>query len=141
MLQGQLHRSGVLPAHRRGFRMAATLARVADGVAAGRAPAPVEEGNAMMRPPPLPPALLPLAVIALGTWASSQDASGQPARPKVGYKDTPMLPGGRWHVHDGDRPLPPVVTPGTCSTQEAPGKAPSDAVVLFDGGDLAHWRS
>ena len=52
-----------------------------------------------------------------------------------------MLPGNRWHVHDSDRPLPPVITPGTCSTQEAPGKAPSDAVVLFDGKDLAHWRS
>ena len=52
-----------------------------------------------------------------------------------------MLPGGRWHVHDGDRPLPRVITPGTCSTQETPGKAPSDAVVLFDGKDLAHWQS
>ena len=40
-----------------------------------------------------------------------------------------MLPGGRWHVHDSDRPLPPVITPGTCSTQETPGKAPSDALV------------
>ena len=48
-----------------------------------------------------------------------------------------MLPGGSWHVHDGDRPQPPVVTPGTCSTQETPGKAPSDAVVLFDGKDLS----
>jgi hypothetical protein len=61
-------------------------------------------------------------------------------KPRVGFKDTPMLPGGRWHVHDGDRPLPPVVTPGASSTQETPGKAPSDAVVLFDGGDLSKWR-
>jgi hypothetical protein len=57
-----------------------------------------------------------------------------------GYKDTPMLPGGKWHVHDSDRPAPPVVTPGTCSTPEAPGKAPSDAVVLFDGKDLSKWK-
>jgi hypothetical protein len=62
-------------------------------------------------------------------------------RPRVGFKDTPLLPGNRWHVHDSDRPFPLVITPGTCSTQETPGKAPSDAVVLFDGKDQDHWRS
>jgi hypothetical protein len=77
-----------------------------------------------------------LAVLALVALGAGQDQ----AKPKVGYKDTPMLPGGRWHVHDGDRPIPPIVTPGTCSTQETPGTAPSDAVVLFDGKELAHWR-
>src|SRR5262245_38255754 len=45
----------------------------------------------------------------------------------------------KWKVHDKDRPLPAVVTPGTASTQEAAGKAPSDAVVLFDGKDLSRW--
>jgi hypothetical protein len=60
-------------------------------------------------------------------------------KPKLGFKDTPMLPGDKWHVHDGDRPQPPVIMPGSCSTQDAPGKAPSDAVVLFDGADLSHW--
>jgi len=40
-----------------------------------------------------------------------------------------------WAVHDKDRPLPPVVEPGTCSTQARAGRAPSDAVVLFDGND------
>jgi len=45
----------------------------------------------------------------------------------------------KWKIHDLDRPLPPVVTPGTSSTQEAPGKAPSDAVILFDGKDLSQW--
>lgn len=85
-------------------------------------------------------AVTSLAVFGLGAWAASAFPSGQGEKPKYGYQDTPMLPGGKWHVHDGTRPLPPVISPGTSSTQEAPGKAPSDAVVLFDGTDLAHWK-
>lgn len=46
----------------------------------------------------------------------------------------------KWEVHDPKRPKPEVVTPGTFSTQEEPGKAPSDAIVLFDGKDLSKWR-
>ena len=45
----------------------------------------------------------------------------------------------KWKIHDPNRPLPPIVDPGTASTQEAAGRAPSDAVVLFDGKDLSHW--
>lgn len=47
-------------------------------------------------------------------------------------------------VHEEDptkQPQPPIVTPGTESTQEKPGSAPSDAVVLFDGKDLSNWTS
>ena len=53
-----------------------------------------------------------------------------------GYTDTPMLPGLPWHVHDPNRPIPPVVTPSS-----QPGGAPSDAIVLFDGKDLSKWQS
>lgn len=41
--------------------------------------------------------------------------------------------------HDRTRPLPPVVQPGTPGNVHAPGTAPSDAVVLFDGTDLSAW--
>ena len=35
--------------------------------------------------------------------------SGQQA--PIGYDDTPMQPNGKWRVHDGARPHPPIVTP------------------------------
>jgi hypothetical protein len=38
-----------------------------------------------------------------------------------------------WSIHDPNRPQPPLVTPGTFSSAEQPGKPPSDAIVLFDG--------
>src|SRR6267143_1238557 len=44
-----------------------------------------------------------------------------------------------WKIHDLKRPLPPVIDPATASTQESPGRAPSDAVVLFDGKNLSRW--
>lgn len=65
--------------------------------------------------------------------------SGKKQEKKIGFTDTPFLPNSRWRVHDADRPRPPVVTPGTFSTQEQPGKPPSDAIVLFDGKDLSRW--
>ena len=65
-----------------------------------------------------------------------------PEQPKVspiGYDDTPMIPGTPWRVHDGTRPQPRAIDPGTASTQERPGRPPSDAIVLFDGTDTEKW--
>jgi hypothetical protein len=45
----------------------------------------------------------------------------------------------RWKPNDPDRPLPPVIEAGTASTQGAPGRPPSDAIVLFGGKDLSQW--
>src|ERR1700733_12603917 len=46
---------------------------------------------------------------------------------------------GHWKPFDPDRPPPPVIDPGTASTQDVPGRPPSDAIVLFDGKDLLPW--
>lgn len=77
---------------------------------------------------PLSP-ILPLIIFAATSLAAAE----------LGYKDTPLIPGTPWHVHDSDRPRPPVVTPGATFSHLAP--APSDATVLFDGKDLSKWSN
>jgi hypothetical protein len=47
----------------------------------------------------------------------------------------------QWKPHDRNRPVPAVIDPGVPSTQDTPGKAPSDAIVLFDGKDLSAWST
>jgi hypothetical protein len=95
--------------------------------------------NAM---PVVSAAAVAAVLLALDARAwQAQEPESKKDQPKLGYTDTPMLPGGRWRVHDGTRPQPRVVTPGTPSTQDAPGTPPSDAVVLFDGKDLSGWHA
>ena len=76
-----------------------------------------------------------LLVVGAGVGA----ALGGQQKDTLGHQDTPLQANGKWHVHDGLRPQPPVIDPGTASTQDAAGRPPSDAVVLFDGKDLSHW--
>src|SRR5688500_4598775 len=73
------------------------------------------------------------SLLAVGTASQIMSAD------QLGYKDTPMIPGTRWHVHDGDRPQPRIVEPGEKFSQKA--SPPGDAVVLFDGTDFSKWQS
>ena len=50
----------------------------------------------------------------------------------IGYDDTPMQPNGKWRVHDGTRPYPPVVTPGGRRT---PCQRRPTRIVLLGAGD------
>jgi hypothetical protein len=70
------------------------------------------------------------AVVVLAGALVAQD------KKKEGYTDTPVITGQKWKVHDADRPVPPVVTPGAQY-----GAPPSDAIILFDGRDLSHWSN
>ncbi len=88
-----------------------------------------------------------LACVATGcatTQATSVTSMVQPTQIPVpikknpGYTNTPIIPGTQWHVHDGTRPQPRVVTSGAIFSHLAP--PPSDAVVLFDGMDLSKWQ-
>lgn len=83
-----------------------------------------------------------MALAAIGATAVATAADPPTsAQPRVGYKDTPLLPGGKWHVHDPDRPQPPAVDAGRGFPSSTAARPPSDAVVLFDGRDLSRWRT
>ena len=59
-------------------------------------------------------------LIAAAVSVSSQ-------QPKIGYDDTPMQPNGKWHVHDGTRPQPKMVTPGATPAPHRPTPPSSSA--------------
>ena len=82
-----------------------------------------------------PKYLIPTLALGVVAVLTAADAPGQKG---VGYTSTPLIPGTKWHVHDGDRPVPRVVTPAETFSHLA--KPPSDAVVLFDGTDLSKWE-
>jgi hypothetical protein len=85
--------------------------------------------------------ILILLVCLAGVIGALPQSGGSQHIFSLGYEDTPILPGGKWRVHDAKRPHPRMIEPGSSSTQERAGQPPSDAVALFDGGNLAQWRS
>jgi len=64
-------------------------------------------------------------------------SASQAGAPGDNVVSPPTIP---WAIHDVNRPLPAVIDAGASSAQP-PGRPPSDAVVLFDGKDLSHWRA
>ena len=50
-----------------------------------------------------------------------------------------FTPGGKYVHGDMKRPRPAVIAPPTESSPQRAGAPPSDAIVLFDGTDFAHW--
>jgi hypothetical protein len=83
-------------------------------------------------------------VVTLVASGAAQQTTLHPQPPvpaPTGYQDTPMQPNGKWHIHDGTRPQPKVVTPGPFVGL----LAPSDATVLVGGGsangaDPSKWQ-
>lgn len=72
---------------------------------------------------------------ASGLLAAVALVAGMAASGLAGQVDS------KWGIHDVNRPRPPIITPGTASTQDQPGRPPSDAIVLFDGKDLSQWQT
>ena len=79
----------------------------------------------------------PFAVLLSLVAASFATAAEPKADPfPIGYSDTPFIvTGGKWKVHDIDRPRPAPVKPG-----RGPGDAPADAIILFDGKNTDAFR-
>jgi len=72
--------------------------------------------------------VLPIAgILCLAALAAISLPAGRPA---------PKYPNASYTLHDESRPKPRIVTPGDFSQN---AKAPSDAVVLFDGKDASKW--
>jgi hypothetical protein len=69
-----------------------------------------------------------LGTVAVMAFAGTGNAADRTAR-----GDSPT----DWPIHDMNRPMPPVVTPGPAG---APAPPPSDAVILLAGGDLSGWE-
>ena len=84
--------------------------------------------------------ILPIAALIIGSIFLLDPAASAQHESGMGYEDTPMLPGGKWHVHDAKRPQPVKVTAGMCRDEGRSVRPPSDAHVLFDGKDLSHWK-
>jgi hypothetical protein len=92
------------------------------------------KGEKIMRTVLLSVVCLLVILSGSATQQASEKAEKKPEVRQYVQTDT-----GRWLIHDVNRPAPPVITPGTASTPDQAGKAPSDAIVLFDGTDLSQW--
>jgi hypothetical protein len=56
------------------------------------------------------------------------------------HPDLTLTADGKWKINDMSRPKPPLVKPLPEAELAARSKAPADAIILFDGGDLSKWH-
>lgn len=82
------------------------------------------------------PLLAILSIACCSALLLSQSRARNYREAPTGYRDTPVLPGQKWKVHDIERPRPALVTPGAKA-----GDPSSDAIVLFNGTDLSQWET
>jgi hypothetical protein len=80
-------------------------------------------------------------LVAIGAVLAPASASYAAASTGSPFYGDPPDDHHPWAIHDQNRPQPKLVTPGTFSTPEQPGKPPSDAIVLFGGKDLSNWEA
>ena len=80
--------------------------------------------------------LLKLSVLIVASFAGFVSQSSAEDKAPVGYTDTPMLPSGKWHVHDPARPAPPVVTPGATFSDSWNGSGVSEQRIM-ETADIA----
>ena len=70
-----------------------------------------------MRHPKISLVVSSVAVFVLGAWTSGALPAQGTDKPKYGYQDTPMLPGGKWQVGKNYQPIVPAQP-----TNVGPGK-------------------
>ncbi len=85
------------------------------------------------------------SVVAQTTKATNAPATPSPTPYEHAAPNNPTLPppdADIWKqtCHDTNRPFPPVSTPLTEEVLEPSAKAPSNAIILFDGKDLSAWQ-
>lgn len=75
------------------------------------------------------------------TRVDPADNAVQPVYANMAKASTKALtPGGKYPAGDMARPRPAVIMPPTESSQDKPGRVPSDAIVLFDGANVDRWK-
>jgi hypothetical protein len=81
-----------------------------------------------------------VTIVLLAGVVNCAEPNAAPAPKKPEIIQWVEVDGQKWMVHDMNRPVAPVVTPGEASCYGKVGSAPSDAIVLFDSNDASKWE-